>query len=70
MSQELGRRGHQVFVTGRNEHNLKRVAAAVRESGGSRCELELFCRLGFFTVIGLSRPFVNDYSAAPLGLGM
>jgi len=33
--QELGRRGHQVFVTGRDEQNLNKVAAAVRENGGS-----------------------------------
>ena len=31
---ELGKRGHQVFVTGRNAQNLQRVAAAVREVGG------------------------------------
>ena len=31
---ELGKRGHQVFVTGRNAQNLQRVAAAVRDVGG------------------------------------
>jgi 3-oxoacyl-[acyl-carrier protein] reductase len=31
---ELGKRGAKVFVTGRQEDNLKRVAAAVEEEGG------------------------------------
>ncbi len=31
---ELGKRGAKVFVTGRKEENLQRVAAAVEEAGG------------------------------------